>query len=143
HGMVDDAAGNLWIGTENGELLQYHDGQFREFSQKDGLPSGSIRCLFRDSAGAVWMATTKHGLLLWDEQKFKHVGFDQGLPREAISQMIEDNAGRIWMGNQRGLYYVSREQLFSCALGKNPLIRPGFYGRNAGLVNYPHASYHQ
>ena len=36
--LFEDRAGNLWIGTEDGGLSRFKDGQFTTWTSRDGLP---------------------------------------------------------------------------------------------------------
>ena len=55
--VVQDQAGFLWIGTENG-LYRYDGSTFYAYGRADGLPSTFVRSLHVDSAGTLWAGTT-------------------------------------------------------------------------------------
>ncbi|MEM9558187.1 MAG: two-component regulator propeller domain-containing protein [Acidobacteriota bacterium] len=67
-----DSENRLWIGTKGGglDLLESFDpatgeARFRTFSERDGLPSGTIYGIRTDDAGQLWMSTT-NGLAVLD-----------------------------------------------------------------------------
>ncbi|MBP7149259.1 MAG: hypothetical protein KBD01_17150 [Acidobacteria bacterium] len=54
---VDDAAGNVWLGTEHG-VLRLDGGRqsWRLFTAADGLPGNVIQLCARDRAGRLWFS---------------------------------------------------------------------------------------
>ena len=59
--LIEDEQGALWIGTDGAGLLQLQRGKRTQYTERDGLPAGPVRCLVSDRRGAVW-ACTPHGL---------------------------------------------------------------------------------
>jgi signal transduction histidine kinase/ligand-binding sensor domain-containing protein len=55
--LLEDSQHALWIGTNQSGLLRLQDGVVTRYSQRDGLPSGTVQCLFADRSGAVWVCT--------------------------------------------------------------------------------------
>jgi DNA-binding CsgD family transcriptional regulator len=49
--------GVLWVGTEHDGLFMLRNGQWRHFTEADGLPSKDIYGLTVDAAGDLWVAT--------------------------------------------------------------------------------------
>ena len=69
--LLQDHAGFLWIGTQNG--LFRHDGrQFVEFGVKDGIPSSYIHSLYESSDGTLWVGSAQ-GLALRKGDRFQAV----------------------------------------------------------------------
>lgn len=60
----EDEQGNLWMGTENGGVVRYHDEIFTSITTKDGLPSDKVIRIDGDSAGTIWI-TTSAGAVRW------------------------------------------------------------------------------
>jgi ligand-binding sensor domain-containing protein/two-component sensor histidine kinase len=56
--MVEDANQNLWIATKNGLVKIYTDGNWQLFSEKDGLPSADITCVYQDKEKNIWIGTS-------------------------------------------------------------------------------------
>ncbi len=103
----EDAAGNLWVGFE-GELVRYHDGGFQSFTATNGVPSGSIREIYRDHAGRLWLASTQSGLIRVDNASTARPTFvafttAQGLSSNEVGVITEDSEGRVYAGGGRGL----------------------------------------
>lgn len=62
--LWEDEQGNLWMGTENGGAVRYHDGRSTSLTTKDGLPSDEVIRIDGDSAGTIWI-TTSAGVVRW------------------------------------------------------------------------------
>ena len=116
--FVEDKIGNLWIGTGSdagdAALIRYRDGQFKIFTQADGVPAGWIRDSFIDHAGRLWIANTTAGLLRLDNPDSDHLDFVSFTPKEGLSSIgvlciTEDEFGRIYAGTGRGLDRLNPE----------------------------------
>ncbi|HYO62570.1 MAG TPA: two-component regulator propeller domain-containing protein [Pyrinomonadaceae bacterium] len=57
--LCEDAAGDLWIGTQSGGLTRYSQGNFTTYTAKDGLPDESVFNLLADARGNLWASTPK------------------------------------------------------------------------------------
>ncbi|MBV8866849.1 MAG: hypothetical protein JO210_15750, partial [Acidobacteriaceae bacterium] len=55
--IVEDRAGFLWLGTENG-LFRYDGSTFSKYGRAEGLPSTFVRAMHLDYAGRLWVGTT-------------------------------------------------------------------------------------
>lgn len=75
---------------------------FRNYLEKNGLPSPVVRCIFQDSRGYLWMGTD-NGLSRFDGVEFKDIKNDEGLTDEIITNILEDRGGNIWLGGSDGL----------------------------------------
>jgi diguanylate cyclase (GGDEF)-like protein len=72
--LTQDAAGYLWIGTENG-LYRFDGASFRRFGQYEGLAESYVSALHVDKAGRVWVGTTE-GLYVWQADRFVSIHAD-------------------------------------------------------------------
>lgn len=68
----------------------------RNFSVKEGLPSGIVYDCLEDRNGYMWFAT-EAGLARFDGINFKVYTTEDGLSNNSILQLIEDNDGSIWI----------------------------------------------
>jgi diguanylate cyclase (GGDEF)-like protein len=66
--LAQDAAGYLWIGTENG-LYRFDGASFRRFGPQEELEESYVSDLHVDKAGRVWVGTTE-GLYVWQADRF-------------------------------------------------------------------------
>jgi signal transduction histidine kinase/ligand-binding sensor domain-containing protein len=62
--LWEDERGNLWMGTDDGGVVRYHNGVFTSLTAKDGLPSNKIIRIDGDAAGTVWIFTSA-GVVRW------------------------------------------------------------------------------
>jgi len=89
--------GDLWIGTEGGGVVSYHDHAFRWWSTAEGLTNGYIRALRGDSVGRVWIGTDD-GLFLWQGGKIRRVDARDGVPAISVHAIYRDRRQRLWVG---------------------------------------------
>jgi signal transduction histidine kinase/ligand-binding sensor domain-containing protein len=62
--LWEDNVGNLWMGTEDGGAIRYHDGIFTALTTKEGLPGNHIIRIDQDATGTVWIITDA-GVMRW------------------------------------------------------------------------------
>jgi signal transduction histidine kinase/ligand-binding sensor domain-containing protein/CheY-like chemotaxis protein len=99
--LVQDAKGNLWIGTREG--LAVYDGQsIRPYKQAGVLDTKAIVSLAISPEGSLWIATNSAIFIL---------GRDTGAIRELITDFHDpaslyfDQQGMLWIGTkEHGLY---------------------------------------
>jgi signal transduction histidine kinase len=92
----------VWIGTRNGRLVRWKDGEFKAWVRAMGIASSTIVSLLISSKSEVWMGQENPiGLQCLRDEKL----VSYGLPPESrvIRALAEDAAGRIWMGTSKGL----------------------------------------
>ena len=108
--MAEDAAGNLWIGTESSGLNLFKDGKFVSYpASEDGLPGNDISCLYLDKDGVLWVGTSGHGLARFHQGKWTRYSTGNGLASNSISYIIEDDEGDLWIGSNAGLMRIPKE----------------------------------
>ncbi|MCP4153103.1 MAG: hypothetical protein GY757_35555 [bacterium] len=78
---------------------------FRNYSEKDGLPSSSVNCIYQDAMGYLWIGT-EYGLSRFDGQEFINFKKEDGLTNSYIISLLGDRAGNLWIGTRNGLYYL-------------------------------------
>jgi len=95
--LCEDRYGNLWIGTNDGGLVRYKEGEFRTFTTEDGLSGNQIYALFEDSNGCLWIGTGGDGLNRLKDGEFEV--FNEGsLYNAFIWTISEDHDGALWIG---------------------------------------------
>lgn len=67
--LHEDRKGQLWIGTEEGGLLRYHEGVFTSWTTREGLPGNFIDYLDEDEAGTL-LIFTDQGAAQWRDGRF-------------------------------------------------------------------------
>jgi ligand-binding sensor domain-containing protein/signal transduction histidine kinase len=96
--------GRLWIGTEDGGLVEMRNGVFRAYTAADGLTGNSVRSIFEDHTGALWVATDE-GLFRLAGERFQRIDNRPEMPANAFHGIAEDDSGRVWAGGAR-LYAI-------------------------------------
>ena len=108
--LLEDAAGQLWIGTIGGGLLRYAAGKFTAYGRAEGLPTDVVIHLFEDRAGRLWI-TSYESLTLFDGNKFTTFDTGDGGRNVYSIPFYEDEAGRVWFFNSRGLSFNNSSAL--------------------------------
>jgi len=98
--LCEDAAGDLWIGTEYGGLIRYHAGKFKTYDQRDGLPSNYIRGLFNDGANGL-LVVTSSGLAHWRDNHFISYPEPAGIRFSQFSYL--GHSGTLWDRDSIGI----------------------------------------
>ena len=102
--LLEDDQNALWIGTTRAGLIRLQDGIATRYSQLEGLPPGTIQCLFKDRQGHVW-ACTPHGLAELVEGKVRVFGTADGLssPDVHAACVAPDGTLRVGAGDDSQL----------------------------------------
>lgn len=70
----------------------------------EGLPSMSIRCIYKDSGGLLWIGTDA-GLCSFDGKSFRIYKSNEGMTASKIWTIAEDEDHNLWFGSYgNGLY---------------------------------------
>ena len=128
--MVEDSAGNLWIGSTTGIFVCGPGGVIQRFSMKNGLPGDWAQNLLFDSKGRLWVAL-RGGLAMitraptgsWNVEQV--YGQHSALSGLDVMALHEASDGTLWVGTGLGLSRLS------WANSNEPLIEN--LTRNQGL----------
>ena len=106
--IVEDDAGNLWIGTGWG-LCRFDRENFITYGNKQGLPDFVHQCSAKDSSGQLWFGSFNSGLYRYDGKHFQWLTTADGLPSNSISKLAPQPDGSMIIFTQRGVvrYYPS------------------------------------
>jgi hypothetical protein len=88
------------------------------------LPTGVLRALHQDRDGVLWIGTVGGGLAWLEKGRMHAVGTRQGLGDDMISQILEDDQENLWLGCNRGIFRLSKRELFEVAAGRSPAVHP-------------------
>ncbi len=116
--LLEDAGGNLWIGTRGG-LYRRRDGQFSRYTTAAGLPHNKINALCESADGTVWIGT-EDGMVRWTERGFVADAELLPLRQTSVLSVFQDAAGVLWIGTKnQGLFRLRAGQLdvFTSASG--------------------------
>jgi signal transduction histidine kinase len=101
----EDRNGTLWVGTFDG-LYRYNrqSETFTRYTERQGLPSSSIRCILEDGDGRLWLSTQK-GISRFDprRQTFRNYDVSDGLQSNEFSTGCYQGAdGEMFFGGSNG-----------------------------------------
>lgn len=68
---------------------------FKEFNIDNGLPSNTVRCVFKDTKGLIWIGT-QSGLVRYDGKNFFVFDESTGLVSNEVWSITEDGFGNLW-----------------------------------------------
>jgi len=128
--MVEDRAGNLWIGTTKGLHRYGPGGILQSFTVNSGLPGDWVQMLLFDSKGRLWVAL-RGGLAMIGQEAADNWSVEQvylsnsALAGSDVRVLHEGSDGMLWVGTELG---ISR---LSWPGGKLPVIEN--LTRNQGL----------
>ncbi len=98
--LAEDAAGNLWVGTDNG-LLRLEDDRFVRVDGKDGIPVLAVHAIYRDRAGSLWVGGSK--LLRLRGEAVTIFTLRGEASQNRIKSIVQTGDGSIWVGTVSGL----------------------------------------
>jgi signal transduction histidine kinase/ligand-binding sensor domain-containing protein len=96
--------GGLWIGFSSGDVSLLKNGRITTYSQKEGLPSSTVRSLVRDREGHIWAASLT-GLSQFNGSRWMSIGAEWNFSGGATAALV-DHAGTIWIGTVDGLTFL-------------------------------------
>jgi ligand-binding sensor domain-containing protein len=91
--ILQDRAGNLWIGTLRG-VNRYDGERFSVLTPKDGLAHPWVTAILEDRRGNLWFGTGG-GVSRYDGKHFTTFTTKDGLAADAVRSILEDQAGNL------------------------------------------------
>jgi len=131
--VVEDAHGNIWIGTDGAGVFRLRRGGFTTFTVADGLAGDEVKDLFL-AQGAVHVVTANaRGLFLnrFEGNRFAAAPtpyYVDPLAWGTNQLILHDRAGDWWFATWSGVVRTSARTM--SAVGRSPARR---YGENEGL----------
>ncbi|MCU0425261.1 MAG: ATP-binding protein [Candidatus Kapabacteria bacterium] len=114
--MLEDRAGTLWIGTENG-LFAYSSGKIHRFSKEHGLPHLIVYSLHQDRLGTLWVGTQEGLCRFTGDFSLKNLVQQNGVPVKSftlerlpnndttdVRAVFHDSKGTLHVGTRTGLW---------------------------------------
>ncbi|MFN7928956.1 MAG: two-component regulator propeller domain-containing protein [Blastocatellia bacterium] len=95
--LLEDRAGQLWVGTMFDGLFGFQHGEMTTFTTREGLAENYITALYEDRAGHLWIGTASGVSLLRDGRVITWAHKD-GYPGRHILAFYEDSQGQVWIG---------------------------------------------
>lgn len=106
--LLEDDAGNIWVGTQSTGLLRLSPAGFTRFGEADGLSDPRITSLFLDSGGhPVATAAGNASLYRFDGARFQAVPLRPEAPASSRllwgRTVLRDRSGDWWIAMPSGL----------------------------------------
>ena len=105
-----DDNGALFFGTQEGGLIIFHDGKFKQYDTKDGLCSNFIQSVELGQKGEVWLGSEKGVNKLILDKNYNltqsiYYSTDEGLisPEVVPNGILKDQDQFIWICTTEGL----------------------------------------
>lgn len=131
--LAQEADGSLWIGTTRG-LLRMHDGAYRFYGAKDGLPREFIMALYVARDGSLWVGTANGAAHIVDG-KVQRIDASRISNAQDVFDFHEDADGTIWMASDRGLLRWRNGRLQAIGLAQGLPIDTLFAVVDDGIGN--------
>lgn len=114
--IIEDSAGDIWIGTDGEGLLKFSKSQekFLQYRQNQRSPnslSGDIVLSIQEGGqGDLWVGTRLNGLNRFDKSAGTFARFALNPEAETIWDLLVDRRGFLWIGTQdEGLFKLNLE----------------------------------
>ncbi len=85
----------MWLGTANG-VSRFDGRKFENFTSRDCLATGGVKCITEDSLGYIWFGHLNGGISRFDGSVFEHVAFDSLKMTGDITSITQIRGNKIW-----------------------------------------------
>jgi signal transduction histidine kinase/ligand-binding sensor domain-containing protein len=114
--------GSMWIGTSGGGLNRFDPAThtFTRYTEEDGLPGETVRCILGDAEGFLWLGTNQ-GLSKFDPatETFHHYDVRDGLQGGEFYSCHQSDQGEMFFGGLQGF-----NAFFPERIEDNPNVPP-------------------
>jgi ligand-binding sensor domain-containing protein/two-component sensor histidine kinase len=137
--MLEDANGNFWIATANGLVKIYPDGSWQLFSEKDGLPSANVSCIYQDREKNIWIGTMLGLTKLVTKNNIRIYTIGNGLSSNNVSFLLPLKNDIFLTGTETGMQLFNcRNGLFSSVSSQHHFFYNGFVENSQPALFYSH-----
>lgn len=104
--IIQDKDGSVWFGTISEGLWRIKNGEFSNFSSKDGLSQNGVRSIYEDREGNLWVGANS-GLNRFKDSIFTNYTLKEGLSSNNTRTIYESSLGGFWIGTDgEGLNFL-------------------------------------
>ena len=107
--ILNDSAGNLWLGTYGGGLYYFSrsNNHFQNYNRNEGLSGENINTLAFDSIGNLWISTA-NGIDIMDLQtkNIRHIS-------EPMQQINNDHNNNLAVADDGTLFYAAHNKFIA------------------------------
>ena len=95
YSILQDSKDNIWLGTAIG-VSRFDGKRIENFTSRNNLGSGGVRCMMEDSSGYIWFGhLSGGGISRYDGNKFEMVAFDSIKITDDITSIVQLK-NKIW-----------------------------------------------
>lgn len=140
--ILQDSKGNVWFATDGKGVTMLSHGEYKHFTEKEGLNNDVVYTLAEDSKGRIWMNVMNGGLHFIEHNKVHAFNTSNGLSSDAVSLLKADEAGNIVAVTAEGIDLIDTRTMVVQHWGKAqglPAINTDLnaiatYGRSSVLI---------
>lgn len=88
--------GSFWFVSKNG-ISKYLNGQFKNFTTKDGLRDNNIKCVTEDIEGNLFLGADGGGLIKFTNEDFVSYTQEDGIGSNVVMSILQDRNTNIWL----------------------------------------------
>lgn len=106
--LVEDGAGNVWIGMLNGGVRRYATGaDFSGSAYEHYLPGETVTDVIRDRESAYWFSTLDHGVYYLTSTTVHWLAMSNVVNEASVTAMSPSANGKILYGTAGGQIYAA------------------------------------
>lgn len=91
-----NAGVGLWLGTSQGKVIRFTEGQFQVLPER--LGRGAITSFSQETDGALWIGSLAGGLSRWQDGQVTTFSAKDGLPSNHVRALHRSTDGALWIG---------------------------------------------
>ena len=110
--LYEDRKGTLWIGTFDGGLSCYKQGELITFPLEKYPGLKSIKSINEDRWGNIWIGSDNGGLTCISQGKFTTYTTAEGLPDNRVKCIYQDNKKNLWIASLGGITQLVKPGVF-------------------------------
>jgi len=99
--ILEDHAGNIWLGTEGDGLFRVRGSEDSNFRAPAALPDNNVLAIHEDRERNIWVGTSD-GLVRLSKPDVGVLSSREGLSDDNVSTVLCDPSGSIWLATIRG-----------------------------------------
>jgi ligand-binding sensor domain-containing protein len=128
-----DQQGAVWFADQIGNVGLIQQGKLSYiFTQADGLPNASVRCINSSPSGKLWVGTKGAGIfeagIGSNPMRFQALQTPRKLASDNIYLLVSDKEGNLWAGTESGVDRI----VFDKTTGK--VLDNQHFGKNEGFL---------